>query len=45
MSAGTEEMTNVDLFSPIGLGDLVLPNRVIMAPLTRNISAMPFKHL
>ena len=25
-----------DLFSPLSLGDLVLPNRVIMAPLTRS---------
>ena len=28
-------MTNLDLFSPIQLGDLTLPNRIIMAPLTR----------
>jgi N-ethylmaleimide reductase len=41
MSSGTEEITNIDLFSPIGLGDLILPNRVIMAPLTRNRAAMP----
>ncbi len=34
-------MTNVDLFSPISLGDLALPNRMIMAPLTRNRAAMP----
>ena len=25
-----------DLFSPLSLGDLVLPNRIIMAPLTRS---------
>ena len=41
MSAGTEAMTKTDLFSPISLGDLTLPNRVIMAPLTRNRAAMP----
>jgi N-ethylmaleimide reductase len=41
MNAGTEEMTNTDLFSPISLGDLTLPNRMIMAPLTRNRAAMP----
>ena len=34
-------MTNIDLFSPISLGDLTLPNRIIMAPLTRNRAAMP----
>ena len=28
-------MTNTDLFTPIQLGDLTLPNRIIMAPLTR----------
>ena len=41
MNAGTEEMMNIDLFSPISLGDLTLPNRIIMAPLTRNRAAMP----
>jgi N-ethylmaleimide reductase len=41
MSAGTEELTRNDLFSPISLGDLTLPNRMIMAPLTRNRAAMP----
>ncbi|MBT8117348.1 MAG: alkene reductase, partial [Gammaproteobacteria bacterium] len=41
MSAGTEATTKTDLFSPISLGDLTLPNRVIMAPLTRNRAAMP----
>ena len=41
MNAGTEEMTNIDLFSPISLGDLTLPNRMVMAPLTRNRAAMP----
>ena len=25
-----------DLFSPLSLGDLVLPNRIVMAPLTRS---------
>jgi N-ethylmaleimide reductase len=34
-------MSNIDLFSPISLGDLILPNRIIMAPLTRNRAAMP----
>lgn len=29
------------LFDPIVLGDLKLPNRIIMAPLTRNRSTMP----
>ena len=41
MNVGTEEMTNIDLFSPISLGDLTLPIRMIMAPLTRNRAAMP----
>jgi N-ethylmaleimide reductase len=41
MSSGTENITDIDLFSPIGLGGLTLPNRVIMAPLTRNRAAMP----
>ncbi len=41
MSPGTEAMTDTDLFSPITLGDLTLPNRVVMAPLTRNRAAMP----
>ena len=41
MNAGTEEMTNTDLFSPIRLGDLTLSNRMVMAPLTRNRAAMP----
>ena len=41
MNAGTEEATNLDLFSPIRLGDLTLQNRMIMAPLTRNRAAMP----
>lgn len=27
---------NIDLFSPIGLGDITLPNRIVMAPMTRN---------
>ena len=30
-----------DLFTPITLGDLTLPNRIVMAPLTRNRAAMP----
>ena len=34
-------MSNSDLFSPISLDGLTLPNRVIMAPLTRNRAAMP----
>lgn len=34
-------MTDTDLFSPISLDGLTLPNRVIMAPLTRNRAAMP----
>ena len=29
-------MTEATLFSPFALGDLVLPNRIVMAPLTRN---------
>jgi N-ethylmaleimide reductase len=41
MNTGAEKMTNIDLFSPISLGDLTLPNRVVMAPLTRNRAAMP----
>ncbi|MGB5178178.1 MAG: alkene reductase [Gammaproteobacteria bacterium] len=41
MTAGTQDKTRIDLFSPISLGDLILPNRVIMAPLTRNRAAMP----
>lgn len=28
-------MTNTDLFTPVQLGDLTLPNRIIMAPSTR----------
>jgi N-ethylmaleimide reductase len=30
------EPPNVDLFTPLALGDLMLPNRIVMAPLTRN---------
>jgi len=41
MSRDAEEMTNIDLFTPVRLGTLALPNRVIMAPLTRNRAAMP----
>ncbi|HTE78248.1 MAG TPA: alkene reductase [Xanthobacteraceae bacterium] len=29
-------MTNIDIFSPLRLGPLQLPNRVVMAPMTRN---------
>jgi N-ethylmaleimide reductase len=29
-------MTNIDLFSPFRLGPLALPNRIVMAPMTRN---------
>ncbi len=32
----TETMTDTDLFSPYDLGGLVLANRIVMAPLTRN---------
>ena len=41
MTNSTAEVTNIDLFSPITLGDLTLANRIIMAPLTRNRAAMP----
>ena len=41
MNAGTEEKTNIDLFTPLNLGGLTLPNRMVMAPLTRNRAAMP----
>ena len=41
MSSGTEKMTDIDLFSPIDMGGLILPNRMVMAPLTRNRAAMP----
>jgi N-ethylmaleimide reductase len=41
MQAGNEAMTNTDLFTPLSLGEQTLPNRVIMAPLTRNRAAMP----
>ena len=30
-----------DLFTPVRLGDLELPNRVVMAPLTRNRAGLP----
>lgn len=30
------ESSNIDLFTPLMLGDLSLPNRIVMAPLTRN---------
>jgi N-ethylmaleimide reductase len=29
-------MSNVDIFSPFTLGPLTLPNRIVMAPMTRN---------
>jgi len=29
-------MTEFDIFSPFKLGPLILPNRVVMAPMTRN---------
>jgi N-ethylmaleimide reductase len=41
MSDATEKLTDIDLFSPISLGELTLANRIIMAPLTRNRAAMP----
>ena len=41
MNVGTENSKKADLFTPVSLGDLTLPNRVIMAPLTRNRAAMP----
>ena len=41
MTTRPDATTDIDLFSPISLGDLALPNRVIMAPLTRNRAAMP----
>lgn len=41
MKTATEENTRIDLFSTISLGNLTLPNRVIMAPLTRNRAALP----
>ena len=30
------QASNIDLFSPLSLGKLSLPNRIVMAPLTRN---------
>ena len=41
MNASTKTMTSTDLFTPILLGDLALPNRVVMARMTRNRAAMP----
>src|SRR5436309_1578591 len=29
-------MTNIDIFTPLRLGPLQLPNRIVMAPMTRN---------
>jgi N-ethylmaleimide reductase len=34
-------VTTVDLFTPVRLGTLELPNRMVMAPLTRNRALMP----
>lgn len=33
--------TDTDLFTPLALGRLTLPNRIVMAPLTRNRASMP----
>lgn len=33
---GANESSNIDLFTPLLLGDLSMPNRIVMAPLTRN---------
>ncbi len=33
-------MTSIDLFSPYKLGPLSLPNRIVMAPMTRNRAGM-----
>jgi N-ethylmaleimide reductase len=41
MSSGQEPISNIDLFTPLNLGELTLPNRMVMAPLTRNRAAMP----
>ena len=41
MTTGTPASTDTDLFSPLNLGDLQLPNRIVMAPLTRNRASMP----
>lgn len=32
----SNDITNSDLFQPIKLGPLTLPNRIVMAPLTRS---------
>ena len=32
----TNRAAHTDLFTPITLGPLTLPNRIVMAPLTRN---------
>src|SRR5215831_15660916 len=34
--SGHVAMTNIDILSPFELGPLALPNRVVMAPMTRN---------
>jgi N-ethylmaleimide reductase len=36
-----KERHSIDLFTPLDLGGLTLPNRVVMAPLTRNRASMP----
>ena len=41
MSNGKGQMNNIDLFTPLNLGELTLPNRMVMAPLTRNRASMP----
>ena len=40
MTVNTEAAAQADLFTPIDLGGLTLPNRVIMAPLTRKRAIM-----
>lgn len=35
------DMKNTDLFSPLQLGPLTLPNRIIMPPMTRMRARMP----
>jgi N-ethylmaleimide reductase len=32
----TSDVSTINLFTPLALGDLTLPNRLVMAPLTRN---------
>ena len=38
---GVHVMSNQPLFTPYRMGDLDLPNRIVMAPLTRNRSEQP----